>query len=136
MLDRFRARGGNYRERLDDSHRRMQLRRFSVEDLVKAARAAEVVITMQKNKLAQLEAELVKRGQAFQRRPSPSDNGQATPEQKRPRGRPRKSDELEQTRALSVVKIEVNQTFALKDAANAHRALAGRETTGSTILLP
>ena len=35
-----------------------------------------------------------------------------------------------------VVKIEVNQTFALKDAANAHRALAARETTGSTILLP
>ncbi len=34
------------------------------------------------------------------------------------------------------VKIEVNQTFPLKDAAEAHRALEGRKTTGSTVLLP
>ena len=34
------------------------------------------------------------------------------------------------------VKIEVNQRFALKDAAQAQIALAGRKTTGSTILLP
>jgi len=34
------------------------------------------------------------------------------------------------------VKIEVNQTFPLKDAATAHRALEGRRTTGSTVLLP
>src|SRR3954452_23813726 len=32
------------------------------------------------------------------------------------------------------VKIEVQQRFALKDAAEAHRALEGRRTTGSTIL--
>jgi NADPH2:quinone reductase len=32
------------------------------------------------------------------------------------------------------VKIEVKQRFALKDAAEAHRALEARETTGSTIL--
>ena len=32
------------------------------------------------------------------------------------------------------VKIEVQQRFALKDAADAHRALQGRKTTGSTIL--
>jgi NADPH2:quinone reductase len=32
------------------------------------------------------------------------------------------------------VKIEVKQRFALKDAAEAHRALQGRKTTGSTIL--
>ena len=32
------------------------------------------------------------------------------------------------------VKIEVQQRFALKDAAEAHRALQGRKTTGSTIL--
>ena len=31
------------------------------------------------------------------------------------------------------VKIAVNQTFALKDAADAHRALEGRKTTGSTV---
>lgn len=34
------------------------------------------------------------------------------------------------------VKIEVNQTYALADAARAHRDLEGRITTGSTILLP
>ncbi|NNG22896.1 quinone oxidoreductase family protein [Telluria aromaticivorans] len=34
------------------------------------------------------------------------------------------------------VKIDVNQTFALADAAEAHRALEGRRTTGSTVLLP
>jgi len=32
------------------------------------------------------------------------------------------------------VKIEVKQRFALKDAADAHRAIEGRKTTGSTIL--
>lgn len=34
------------------------------------------------------------------------------------------------------VKIEVNQRFPLKDAADAHRALEARQTTGSTVLLP
>ncbi len=34
------------------------------------------------------------------------------------------------------VKIEVNQTYSLKDAAQAHRDLEGRKTTGSTVLLP
>ncbi|MGZ5201981.1 MAG: quinone oxidoreductase family protein [Telluria sp.] len=34
------------------------------------------------------------------------------------------------------VKIEVNQKFALADAAQAHIALESRKTTGSTILLP
>ena len=38
--------------------------------------------------------------------------------------------------AKGAVKINVNQTFALKDAAEAHRAMAGRKTTGSTVLLP
>ena len=33
------------------------------------------------------------------------------------------------------VKIEVNQTYALSDAANAHRDLEARKTTGSTVLL-
>lgn len=33
-----------------------------------------------------------------------------------------------------VVKIQVNQTFALADCAKAHQALEARETTGSTIL--
>jgi NADPH2:quinone reductase len=34
------------------------------------------------------------------------------------------------------VKIEVNQTYALSDAAHAHRDLEARKTTGSTILIP
>ncbi len=34
------------------------------------------------------------------------------------------------------VKIQVNQTFPLKDAAAAHIALEARKTTGSTVLLP
>ncbi len=38
--------------------------------------------------------------------------------------------------AKGAVKIQVNQTFALKDAAQAHIALEARKTTGSTVLLP
>ena len=38
--------------------------------------------------------------------------------------------------AKGKVKINVNQRFALKDAAESHRALEARRTTGSTILLP
>ena len=34
------------------------------------------------------------------------------------------------------VKIRVNQTFPLSEAAEAHRALEARRTTGSTVLLP
>ena len=34
------------------------------------------------------------------------------------------------------VKIRIDQTFALDDVAKAHAALEGRETTGSTVLLP
>ncbi|MBN8874184.1 MAG: quinone oxidoreductase [Rhodospirillales bacterium] len=38
--------------------------------------------------------------------------------------------------ANGAVKIKVNQTYALKDAAAAHAALEARKTTGSTVLLP
>ena len=34
------------------------------------------------------------------------------------------------------VKIEVNQRYALKDAAKAHRDMQARKTTGSTVLIP
>jgi len=34
------------------------------------------------------------------------------------------------------VKIEVNQTYALKDAVRCHEDLAGRKTTGSCVLIP
>ena len=35
-----------------------------------------------------------------------------------------------------IVRIEVNQSYALKDAAIAHRDLEARKTTGSTVLIP
>jgi NADPH2:quinone reductase len=38
--------------------------------------------------------------------------------------------------ARGVVRPAIGQRFALEDAAEAHRALEARETTGSTILLP
>ena len=38
--------------------------------------------------------------------------------------------------ASGQVRIEVNQRYALKDAAQAHRDLEARQTTGSTILIP
>ena len=38
--------------------------------------------------------------------------------------------------ASGAVKAEVSQTYALKDAAQAHRDLEGSKTVGSTILLP
>jgi NADPH2:quinone reductase len=34
------------------------------------------------------------------------------------------------------VKVGPRQTYALKDAAQAHRDLEGRKTTGSTVLVP
>jgi NADPH2:quinone reductase len=34
------------------------------------------------------------------------------------------------------LKVSINQRFTLRDAAQAHRELEGRRTTGSTILLP
>ena len=46
------------------------------------------------------------------------------------------AQELFDVVAAGKVKIEVNQTYALKDAAQAHIDLAARKTTGSTVLLP
>lgn len=46
------------------------------------------------------------------------------------------ADELFGVVQAGQVRIEVNQRFALKDAAEAHRELEARKTTGSTILLP
>jgi NADPH2:quinone reductase len=54
-----------------------------------------------------------------------------------------KRDDLEATAAelfdvvqSGAVKVRVNQTVPLRDAADAHRALEARRTTGSTVLLP
>jgi NADPH2:quinone reductase len=38
--------------------------------------------------------------------------------------------------ASGTVRIDVNHRFPLEDAAEAHRALEGRRTTGSTVLIP
>ncbi len=46
------------------------------------------------------------------------------------------ADELFAVVRRGAVRIEINQTYPLKDAARAHRDLQGRRTTGSTILLP
>ena len=35
-----------------------------------------------------------------------------------------------------IVKIEVNQTYPLADAVQAHKDLEGRKTTGTTVLIP
>jgi NADPH2:quinone reductase len=44
--------------------------------------------------------------------------------------------ELMEVVAKGIVKIEVNQEFPLANAADAHRALEGRQTTGATVLVP
>lgn len=46
------------------------------------------------------------------------------------------ASELFEAVRAGTVKIELRQTFALKDAADAHRALESRATTGSTVLIP
>jgi NADPH2:quinone reductase len=46
------------------------------------------------------------------------------------------SKELFDVVVSGAVKIAVNQTFPLHDAAAAHRALESRQTTGSTVLVP
>jgi NADPH2:quinone reductase len=46
------------------------------------------------------------------------------------------SQDLFDVVASGAVKIQVNQTFPLAEAAAAHAALEGRKTTGSTVLLP
>ena len=46
------------------------------------------------------------------------------------------AQELFDVVASGKVRIEVNQTYALKDAAQAHSDLAARKTTGSSVLLP
>jgi NADPH2:quinone reductase len=46
------------------------------------------------------------------------------------------ANELFDVVTKGIVKIEVNQTYPLKDAAQAHRDLESRKTTGSTVLIP
>jgi len=44
--------------------------------------------------------------------------------------------ELFEVVAAGAVKVEVQQTYPLAEAEQAHRDLEGRRTTGSTVLLP
>lgn len=46
------------------------------------------------------------------------------------------ANELFEVVKSGAVKINVNQTFPLKDAAEGHRALESRKTTGSTVYIP
>jgi NADPH2:quinone reductase len=46
------------------------------------------------------------------------------------------ANELFDVVSKGIVKINVNQTYPLKDAAQAHRDLESRKTTGCTVLLP
>lgn len=54
----------------------------------------------------------------------------------------KREDLLEGARKLfnaissGAIKVEIGRTFALSEAANAHRALEARETTGSVVLIP
>lgn len=45
-------------------------------------------------------------------------------------------DDLFSVVASGAVKISINQTYALRDVARAHKDLESRKTTGSTILIP
>ena len=46
------------------------------------------------------------------------------------------AQELFEVVRSGAVRIEINQRYPLRDAVEAHRALEGRKTTGSTILQP
>jgi NADPH2:quinone reductase len=46
------------------------------------------------------------------------------------------ADELFAMLASGQIQVDINQRFALKDVAAAHVALSGRQTSGSTVLLP
>lgn len=46
------------------------------------------------------------------------------------------SQELFELLGKGVIKVRVNQRYALRDAADAHRDLEARKTTGSTVLVP
>lgn len=74
--------------------------------------------------------DLMRGGSLFATRPKLADYI-ATPEDLA-----RTAERLFDRMARSVVKATIGQRFALAEAAEAHRALEGRRTTGSTVLLP
>lgn len=74
--------------------------------------------------------ELGKRGSLFLTRPAVFDFIKTAEELRTASG------ELFRVIENGTVKIEINQTWPLAEAADAHRALEARQTTGSTVLLP
>jgi NADPH2:quinone reductase len=74
--------------------------------------------------------ELNKRGSLFLTRPTLFHYIATRPELQRA------AQELFDLVARSVLRIRVGQTFPLRDAAAAQRALESRQTTGSTVLIP
>jgi len=74
--------------------------------------------------------ELMRRGSLFLTRPTMGDYSDT------PADRGAAAKRLFDMIASGKLKIEIGQTFALADAADAHRALEARQTTGSTVLLP
>jgi len=48
----------------------------------------------------------------------------------------RAARELFEVIGRGAVRIEIGQTYALQDVAQAHRDLEGRRTVGSTVLMP
>ena len=75
-------------------------------------------------------SELSRRGSLFLTRPTLFDYAATRPELEA------MSAELFEMVASGKIEVEVRQRFALAQAADAHRALESRGTTGSTILLP
>ena len=75
-------------------------------------------------------SELARRGSLFLTRPTLFDYAATRPELEA------MSAELFEMVASGKIEVEVRQRFALAQAADAHRALESRGTTGSTILLP
>ena len=74
--------------------------------------------------------ELSRRGSLFVTRPTLFDYIVTAEE------RQASADHLFAALADGTIKIAIDQRFALTDAAEAHRALEGRRTTGSTLLIP
>jgi len=75
-------------------------------------------------------SELAKRGSLFVTRPSMMDYTKTREELLASAG------ELFQMLAGGLVKVTVTNRFPLREAQKAHEALEGRQTTGSTVLLP
>jgi NADPH:quinone reductase len=74
--------------------------------------------------------ELARAGSLFLTRPTLNDYMVTSAERQTLAGR------LFKLMKAGEVKVAIGQTFALSDAAEAHRAIEGRHTTGSTVLLP